>query len=451
MKRLLALLLALLLPGCAAAETYGFSVSVELDEAVFAAAAKQTLVLDSQLAAYDLDSLAAALAKSLNGFSVNVVSQEDAASLKVSLSKGDLLELTCHATEDAFYYTSPMLSGHALWTTAIGAEKEIFPKMETDWESVFSGAMAAVETWLSNIEPVVMSGVFDGDAYADGNYCVTWSLTDMDIAALFDGVMTDDVRAVLHDLLGHFGSDASGVLKEFDALNARIADEDVYLYILRFVTNDEGAFVGASLTIFEENAQVATMSLGMAENSVKLVLGLGLDEQNYWWELSVKENQQENISYLSGSSREWVADKAESFSYVSATNAPVTTYQLRYALTRTGERLMWDGSVSSGSDTASTPVYSSSGNYVPETKTLECNIALGSGSVAPLRLNIRFGPTEAIPPMDANIKLCSMTSAADAALYTELTDKFVANFLARMIKLLPMDLIMTLERFELPQ
>lgn len=449
MKRILALLLALLLPGCAVAETYGFSLSVDVDEAAFVSCVKPTLVRESQLAAYDPDVLAAVLAKCLNGLDVEVKSQEDAASLKVSLSKGDMLDLTCHATDEALYYTSPMLAGHALWAE-MDAEDEIDELIaKTDWKSVMSGVMESVENWLSNFEPTVSGGVFDGDAYEDGTRCITWSLTDMDIAALQDGMMTDELRGFIREL-GSIGLDAAALLGGFDALNARVADEDTYLYILRAVTNDAGEFVGASLTILEENTQVATASLGMKGNAIKLVVGLGLHEQNYWWEFSAKQTQQENISYLSGISREWVADKAESFSYVSATNAPLATYQLRCTLTRTGERILWDGSLSMGSESSSTPLCSIKGSYSPANGAFDCSVALG-GKVPFLRLNIRFGQVEPIPAMDASLKLCSMTSNADAALFAELTDKFAAKFMARLIKLLPMDLIMTLEQYQLPQ
>ena len=246
--------------------------------------------------------------------------------------------------------------------------------------------------------------------------------------------------------------DGSELLAQFDALNARVADEDAYLYILRVVTNDANEFVGASLTIMDEVAQLATCSIGVSGTAVKLVVGFGLSEKNYWWELNGRHSRQENITYLSGTSREWLAAKEESYSYVSAANAPLASYVLRGSLTQSGERLLWDGSVSLGTEAASEYICSVNGSCMPESRKIETSISLGgNGTSAPLRLKLNIGPMEAIPPMDSTLKLCSLTSVADAALYDELTQKFAASMMARLIKLLPMDLIMTINQFTLPQ
>ncbi len=449
MKRLLALLLALLLPGCAAAQTYGFTVSVDLDETAFAAYAKQAMQLVPQLAEYDADALANAVAKSLNGLSVDASVQEDAAALNIRLAKGNLVELALHTTEDAVYYTSPMLSGYALWAemepqTAIGAEKA-----KTDLSSVVSSWEEAVERWLSDIEPTTTSGIFDGDAYSGGTRCITYSLTDQDIAALFNGLLTDELAAYIQEQLESMELDITETLDELHALNARVADEDVHLYILRIVSNDAGEFVGASLTVIKENAQVATVSVGMTDQTLRLVIGLGLSEQNYWWELQLKEKQQDSISYFSGTSREWLTNKEASYSYISSTNAPLATYQLRGTLTRAAGRLLWDGGISKGSEAANVPLCAFNGSYVQATGNLDCSVSLGRDKV--LRLTFSAGQMDEIAPMDASLKLCSMTSSDDAPLYEELTKKFAASLMTRMIKLLPMDLIMTINEFKMPK
>lgn len=453
MKRLLALLLALLLPGCAVAETMGVSVSVEVDEAVFAAYVKQALQTLPEVAAYDLDALSAAVAKCLNGLSIESSAQDDATAVKLRLGNGELLNMTFHTTKDAIYVTSPMLSGYALWD-ALRIDHEAEAELaETDWKSVGISAAKALSIWLEDIEPTVMQGMFDGDAYSGGTQCITWMLSDMDMAALISALATEEVRAAFVNLMKVVtGLDGSKLLAQFDALNARVADEDTYLYIVRTVTNDANEFVGASLTIMDEVAQIATCSLGVTGTAVKLVVGLGLSEKNYWLELNGKYSRQENITYLSGTSREWLAAKEESYSYVSATNAPLASYVLRGSLTHSGERLLWDGSISLGTEAASEYICSVSGSCMPESRKIETSISLGGyGASAPLRLMLDVGSVEEISPMDSTLKLCSVTSVADAALYDELTQKFAASLIARFIKLLPMDLIMTINQFTLPQ
>lgn len=454
MKRLLALLLALILPGCAAAETVGLSLSVELDEVVFAAYTKQALqAAEPQFASYDLDALSAALAKSLNGLNADVAIQEDALAVKIDLANGELLNMAIHTTQDAVYMTSPMLSGYALWEHLQDTSEKQIVLEETDWKSVLDGVADAVTDWSLNFEPMVMQGSFDGDAYSGGTQCLTWMLSDKDVAALISALATEDVREVFINLMQVMADvDGSVLLTKLDELNVKVAEADAYLYMLRVVTNDADEFVGASLTIMDAVSQIATCSVGMTDNAVKLVLGLGLNEQNYWWDISIKQTRQENITYLSGTSREWLADKSESYSYVSATNAPLASYLLRCSLTRSGERLLWDGSISLDTEASSEPVCSVSGSYICETGTFDCSVGIGgSGSSAPMRLKLRLGPVESIPPLDSTLKLCSTFTDADAALYEELTQKFAASLLARLIKLLPMDLIMTINQFTLPQ
>lgn len=453
MKRLLALLLALILPGCAAAETVGLSMSVVLDEAVFAAYAKQAIQDDPQFASYDLDSLSAAIAKSLNGLGMDVAVQEDATAVKIGLANGELLNLAIHTTQDAVYITSPMLSGYALWDELPDASDAEVVLAETDWESVMASVAETITNRFSVIEPTVMQGTFDGDAYSGGTQCITWMLSDKDVAALVSALATEEVReAVVNLVQAVAGMDGSGLLEKFDELNAKVADADAYLYMMRIVTNDADAFVGASLTIMDKVSQIATCSVGMTDNGLKLVIGLGFAEQNYWWDFNAKQSRQDSITYLSGISREWLASKDESYSYVSATNAPLTSYLLRCSLTQSGERLLWDGTISLGTEASSEHVCSASGSYIRETGAVDCTIGLGgSGSSAPMRLKLRFGSVETIPPMDSTLKLCAAFTDADAALFEELTQKFAASLMARLIKLLPMDLIMTINQFTLPQ
>lgn len=453
MKRFLALLLALILPGCAAAQTVGLSLSVELDEAVFAAYAKQTLQAEPQFASCDLDALSAAVAKTLNGLHADAAVQEDALAVQINLANGELLNMAIHSTQDAVYVTSPMLSGYALWDHLRDTSEMQTALEETDWKSVLNSAVDSITDWSSKFEPMVMQGTFDGDAYSCGTQCLTWMLSDKDVVALISSLATEDMREVFVNLMQVMADvDSSVLLTKFDELNARVAEADAYLYMMRVVTNDAGEFVGASLTIMDTVSQIATCSVGMSGNAVKFVLGLGLNEQNYWWDISIKQTRQENITYLSGISREWLADKSKSYSYVSATNAPLASYLLRCSLTQSGERLLWDGSISLGTEASSEPICSVSGSCMPESRRIEASISLGgNGLSAPLRLKLNIGPVEAIPPMDSTLKLCSLSSVADAALYDELTQKFTASLMARLIKLLPMDMIMTINQFTLPQ
>lgn len=455
MKKLLALLLALLLPGCAAAETYALSISVEVDDAIFPWYAKQSLRGYSELSAEDLDTLATVAAKVLDGTGLDIAVQADAMSLRMNLAGKELLSVKLHTTDDAVFLTSPMLSGYALKDDqdAPGSATQTFTEL-FDGEKqldVCASMQKAFDSWMADITPATSSGVFNGDAYEGGTQCTTWILSDMDVAALTSALATVELRVLLNQLLTSLSLDAEDLFAQFDAANEQVADEDRFLYILRWVTDEAGEFVGASLTVLEEQSQVATVSIGLTQKNIKVVIGLGLKEQNYWWEFTGKKSQLDNITYLSGDSREWIADKAESFSYVSATNAPVANYMLRGTLTKSGSRYLWDGNICVGNEAYFDYVCSSNGTYYPQTGAVECSICLGDAPYEPLRLNIRYGLADTIDMLDSSLEICSISDPADASLYQELMDKFAASVMARMIKLLPMDLIMTLNQFSFPQ
>ncbi len=449
MKKLLALLLALLLPCCAAAETYELSVSVELDEELFSLYASEMVQLDPELSAYDPDKLMDVVVKCLDGAGICIAAQANAAALTLNLAGGELMQLVLHMAEDAVYMTSPMLSGYAIVGDA--ADKLLAEQIvSTDWETLLTGVKRALDGWRSELVAAESAGVFSGDAYEGGTKCMTWVLSDKDIAALVSALATDELRALAVPVLESVRLDAAELLAQFDALNEKVAEEDKFLYMLRIVSNDAGEYVGASLTVLDEKSQLATVSLGLTETELKLVVGMGLDEQNYWWEFTGKKSQIQKNTYLSGTSREWIADKLEGFSYVCATNAPLSDYTWRCTVTNLGNRYIWNGNISVGDVVYYEYLLSFSGSYVMKTNALDCSISLGGAPYEPVKLNIQYGPVKEIAQFDNTLQLCSLSDPADAALYQELVEKFSASIMARLIKLLPMDLIMTMNEFTLP-
>lgn len=447
MKRLLALLLALLLPGCAAAESYELSVSIEVNEESFASFAMPTVQGDPALSNVDARTLIAEVVECLNGMSTQLIFKEDAWQAKVNLGTGELLDAAVYTQDERAFLTSSMMPGYALYD-ALESEASV-PAVDSD--AVCAGMESALSAWLGNLEPTVSYGTFDGDAYEGGAKCTTYSITDMDVAALVSALATEELRVLAAEFLTALGLDDAALLTQFDALNARVADEDAGLYILRIVTDEADAFVGASLTVVHGQAQVATLSLGAAENRIRLVVGLGLRAQNYWWELDCSFNNLQSSTYISGNAREWVADKAESFSYVRQTNAPLADYALRLNLSKAGSRYLWVGNISVSGIEYNEELCAVSGSCNVGTKELDCTISLGAEQSAPLALKVRFGPADAIPPMDETLQLCSLSAPEDVEKCQELLEKFAARIMARLIKLLPMDIIMTLNEYELPQ
>lgn len=453
MKKLLALLLALFMPLCALAEPYGLSLSLETDEKL-AEQFREALLADPAYAA-NADALAAALQQLLDGLGLDIICQEDAASLSLRLAGGTLLDMTVHTADDAAWLTTSMLPGYALKEDNAGSaadDQEILRQLqETDWTAVQASMAAAAGKWASVIEHDVSTGVYTGDAFDGGTQCATITLTDMDIAALVSALATEELRTAVTPLLTAAGLDAEDVLAKFDAANDRVADEDKYAYLLRLVGNDDGELVGLSLTIVGETAQVATLSLGLEEQEIRLVIGLGLKEQNYWWELTAKLEPQGDALCLNGTSREWVASKEEGFGYASAANAPVAEYTWQGSVTEADGRYLWEAVIHEGSAQGSGQLCSGSGSLDPASSSLDFTISMGGAENPLLTLNAAFGPTDAIAPLDSTLKVCSITDAADSTLYEKLVTQFSAALMARLLKLLPLDVIMTLNQLPLSE
>lgn len=255
------------------------------------------------------------------------------------------------------------------------------------------------EVNLSWTEAAVISGAFSGDAYEGGTQCATWTypLDEMDVSL-----------------------------------------------ILREVTNDAAQPVGVSLTVLQADAQLATLSLGFGQDAFTLVTGLGLPTQNYWHRLTCTITEDGEAIYLNGTVEEWLADKTEGFSSVSALYAPAEVSKLRAAITLSVENAAWSGRLcrEDGVETICT----FEGTIAPEGTLMNAALSLGSSpSGSALTLRLALDDAEPLAPLDASVLTCSQED--DAALFDTLVSQFTASAAARMIKLLPMDLILELTQY----
>lgn len=443
MKKLLALLLALMLPVCALADTVQVVLESKTDDVVFAACIKEMLQKIPGILATDVDKYTAAASALMKDTKVTARVQADAVSMDIALSGSSLLDITVYQTENASCMISSLLPGYALVEPLTDAKASVQPGSE-ELKQIADGVETAIEAWLKNIESVQTRGVFEGDAYSGGTQCMTWMLTDQDIAALLSSAMTAELRALIGRMLDGSETSAEALFADFDAANARVADEDKFAYILRVVKNDADEFVGLSLSAFEEAAQLATVSYGVKDQEARLVVGLGLNGQNYWWEAVTRKTERKQVTYLKGEMREWVADKTQAFAYVSKTNAAVTSCVWTCNLTKSGQRTLWDGCLYEGSAIdAGKAICAFNGTVNPAAKTLEGRIKLLRGGRNALEMHFSSKAVNAIEPIDPAVVLCSSADPAQEKLYTELYQTLSLAITARMIQLIPLDVILT--------
>lgn len=439
MKKLLALILAMLLPLCACAECSGFSFIVTTDETAFIQLMKDALLLaDPTADASSVENEAKLLQYLINGFGVNASAQADAFSLELLAGGQRLIDLVAYETEEEVLLTSAMLPGYVLVEENTSDAEQLTALNEVDWLALAESACTDASEWFADVQPTESRGAFDGDAYEGGAKCTTWVLTDKDVAALLSAIATEDVRNVLTLWMEASGMDAADVLRQFDEKNAQVAQEGQHSYMLRLVSDGEDALVGASLTVLNAGEQLATASLGFLEEGLRLVVGLGLNAQNYWWEFTANEKTEGSVCTLYGTSREWAADKQDGFSYVSAAVEPAYACVWQCSLTETGDGFTWLASVTEGE----TCVLSSEGTA--DASSVAGKVAFGPADAAVLTVEFRMGEAEAIAPMADGLTRCSISDPADAALYNELTQKLVTSLTARLLKVVPLNLLMTL-------
>jgi len=432
------------------------TLSIDADDVLFPMYIKQALLEQPELVPADeTDAYVKLLQHLTNGLGLHLTMQEDAVALEAQVAGGSFFDLAVYNAEDIICLTSTLLPDCALSESvnpAADRETMLSTLEKLNGESIKDSIRASVDAWLSNITPTVSTGEFSGDAYEGGTACTTWMLTDSDIAALISSAATDEVRRSISSVCEALDTDAEVFLSKFDEKNAAVADADTYMYILRMVEDAAGELRGLSLTVIEDVEQVATISIGVTKKEVTLVLGLGLDEQNYWWRSTAKKNQRNNITFFSGTSQEWMADKQQSFPYVCTANAPLTAFEWHCNVTKSGNRYLWDASVYEDNDQPNYRyLFSSSGSYIPRSKQLDGSISWGDSPYIPLTLKISFGPAEAIAPLPPALKICSLSAPEDAQLREELLNKCSATLMARLIKLLPLDVLMMINQMSMPK
>lgn len=439
MKKLLALLLAMLLPLYACAECSGFSFTVTTDETSFLQLMKEALLLaDPTVDASTVENEAKLLQYLVNGFGVNASAQEDAFSLELLAGGQRLIDLVAYETEEEVLLTSAMLPGYVLVEENARDGEQLAVLNEVDWLALAANAYTDVSKWFADLQHTESRGAFDGDAYEGGTRCTTWVLTDKDIAALISTLLTEDVRNAFKLWLEASGVDAADLLDWFDEKNAQVAQEGQYSYMLRLVRDGEDVPVGASLTVLNAGEQLATVSLGFLPEGMRLVVGLGLNAQNYWWEFAANAKAEGGLATLYGMSREWAADKQDGFSYVSAAVEPAYACAWQCDFTETEDGFTWLASVTEGEAC----ILSSQGEV--DASGMAGKVAFGPANAAVLNVEFRVGEAEAIAPMAEDLTRCSSSDPADGALYTELTQKLLASLTARLLKVVPLNLLMNL-------
>lgn len=445
MKKLLALLLVLMTPLCTMAEAYRVSFTVDAGEEAFLQAMQAVMPSESSTTeAADIEREAALVQTLLDGLGVDMVVDETAASVSMRLCGKQFFDATSYEIPGKVLLTTSLLPGYALATPA--AESDAVLLAEAEWSKAALSSASGLDAWLAGLNKTESRGVFVGDAYSGGTKCTTWQLSDKDITALLDAVLTEDMRSAMNTIYAAAGLEYLGILDGFDAANAKAAEENRHSYILRTVKDDADQLIGISLTIREGEKQLATTSLGVRKNGCKLVIGLGTNGQNYWFELVSAKTTADDTSTCDVSVREWAASKDEAFAYVQGTAAPANTWTWHNESAAADHKKEWTAQLAANGR----QLLSAACTVDEAGQSAEGHISFGTGHAELARVTFSFEPAEAIPALDEAVVECSTTDPADAALYEKLDAQLTAAVMARLLKILPIDQLMQLEPFTMP-
>ena len=440
MKKLVALLLALFLPVCALADTFEVTMEVQTAQALFSALVNQSVQKHTGLEGVSSESFAKLLQALLGNTKITAVTQENASAVSITLNGNSFLDATTYLSGGESLMTSSLIPGYVLVEdvpSASATEAENEKKIAEDVQNAF---IAWKETRL--VETV--HGVFSGDAYTGGTVCTTWTIKDSDIAALMTALMTPELREMIEQHVEAAGED--GILSAFDAANARVAEENKYTYTIRCVADDEDRLIGFSATVFDEAAQVATFSLGVNDQNVRVVIGLGLKQENYWAECVLTESQRDQTTFIKSEMREWTADKSESFAYVTEVNAPAMSYLLNCIMTKSGQRELWDGHVYLGTKAnAGKEVLSFSGSMNKANQSFEAKCSLVENQQPMMTFSLSKKPTAEIMPPDASLVRCAETDPDQGELFEKVNQELVFAITMRLMQIIPFDLLLKMD------
>lgn len=467
MKRILAMTLALLFAFTSAALaenaiTYEFSVSV--DEA----AAQQVLspVLETLLQgdnSISVTNLISAFSRLMDGLGVRVTADlRDTFPFRcvmdVLFKNQSLLDLSVETTETEVLMTSTLIPDHALSVPLESANEATAVSDQELMRAAGAAALSLLDpttAFVGGLNASETRGAFSGDAYEGGTSCITIELNDAAIADYLDSLMTDEVRELVTLFAEVMEINADRIFNAWANMNEEVRTANAYNYLIRLVQDDEHSLIGASLTVFRGSAQTATLSIGFDGQSVKIVFGsLYSTEANYWCEADVALDSTGDAMTVTCTAREYLGSTEMSYAAVRAhplMKLPETSLSVNLTCADAG--MNWQA-VCKWTDAEKTLLPFDS-VAITSTGSAGLNNGIPDGNVTidlllndirTMGMTASLTESDPLPGMQQGLTVCDMTSRSNEQLelQDEILTKLTNKLTVRMIKLLPLDVMMTI-------
>lgn len=448
MKRLLALLLALLLPTIVLAESSRLDVTLTVNEANVAEALRTSGAFAGE---FNEEGLCSAVARLINGMGMSLHMQDDAYRMDLRMAGSSLLDLSFLQQGDDVVMTSDLMEGYGLLLPGAAADmSSVFSGIPADEEellAVVNGMVEALAAQLAAIPCTSARGAFNGDAFTGGVYCDTYTFDDAQVAGIVNAMLTQEARAMLLSAADALGEDGAALLSAMDEKNAQVATDNVNRYILRVVKDAERTVIGLSCTVLQGERQVATASLGLREDGACLVVGLPLAQENYWhWhDMTIADTDDNGVSTytLQGELLEFTAPKDETFAYAKQTATDIrlnSDWSLHVTEQAGLIGCQLEITTQHGNDTAMNTV-SVNSIYKPGQR-LAANAVISVDTQEHMTLSVVWAPCEPIDTTCAGLEVVDMSTADGEVQANEIAYAFGTQFGMRLMQLLPPELMM---------
>lgn len=283
-KKIISLLLALLLVCATAAAEGAYEITLKWQPAFDGTRLCLQRTTDNSDA--KLDQLAQAMVDVAEKSSIQLNIQDNGLYMAVTLVDTLLVDMGIFSREaDTVMVTSLLPDRYLSFDEPMDAvltRPDKWVSLDgTDEAALSMDVLQALMDWAETIESSEESGNFVGDAYEGGTRRRSFTFDDADIAVLLNALL---------DVMDKHGLDdralepvtSSAPLSTLRGKNNEVAEANRFSYNLHLVTDDWGNFVGLSLLALEGENQVATLSFAVADNGIRLVLGYGMNGQNYY-------------------------------------------------------------------------------------------------------------------------------------------------------------------------
>lgn len=295
MKKLLAILLALMLPCCALAdiETATWTMEVTADGLAELFSAIKPYIDYGFLLPTSSEMLGDA-AEMLSGFSVTVQA-DDAGASHISFDFGDrnCFTIDTAIVDETEYLVSSLLPG-LLCVSPYDTEPQELAALASialdnmNWGAVWAALDECFADWEQTLDMTVEYGYFAGDAYMGSGCCMTFRFDERDLSTLLEALSRAEWPEELSVLARYVERLYwSGETSMGDAFHASIQDaafSNPYHYVLRLVDSgdDDASAIGLSLLTYDGDQLVSTLSMGFYDGRLEAVLGYGLRDENFY-------------------------------------------------------------------------------------------------------------------------------------------------------------------------